>query len=336
MILLRHSMAFTLLLLLLVDPALADTTAIPSAKEQAQPVLPDAYRQIYAMVDGESELLVSFQDFYQYKRRNKYYHGQPPEAEYQTFVKTVRTEWLDQILLQHYLAKNNPDYTYDTVEVDSQVVRFDEQMQTVASWPLVRELYLKVYRQRLVRDLLYRAYQDKLRAETKLTEQEALAFYQQHPEKFTQPPRSRVSLILLAVDPSAGSLAWQEAKQQLDQVRFRLVNGEDFAETAAELSTDPTAQNGGDMGFVHEGSISGTAEEALTDIKPGEMTQVLTLLNGVAIFKLTERIPAEHHEFAAVKQRASDLALQNKQVSVWQDFIESLRKDAKIEILLNE
>ncbi|QSX30487.1 peptidyl-prolyl cis-trans isomerase [Shewanella cyperi] len=298
--------------------------------------LPPSYTQIYARIDGTPELLVSFQDFYQYKRRNKYYHSQPPEAEYASFLEGVKREWLEQIVLQNYLQQQKPDFRVDNNEVDAQVARFNEQMQNNPDWPLVKEAYLKVYRQRLLRDLLYRAYKDEFEKSVTVSEDEARQFYEQHPEKFTQPPRNRVSLILMAVDPSAGAEAWDSTRKQLEQVRFRIVNGESFAEMAREISTDPTAENGGDMGFVHKGSISNIADEALAKIVPGEMTPVLMLLNGMALFRLDERLPEQHHSFDEVKQRATGLVLQDKRVASWDKFITDLTQQAKVEILIQD
>lgn len=296
--------------------------------------LPEAYKKVYAMINGKPELLVSFQDFYQYKRKNKYYHGKPPESELQTFIESVQTELIDQILVHDYIDKNFPDFIYDQQEIDLQVKRFDEQMAGVESWNLVRVPYLAVYERRLIRDLLYRAYKDQFEAAIVISDDEIKNFYNDHPEKFTQPPRSRVSLILLGVDPSAGVAAWKESEALLNQIRFRIVNGESFAEMAKEFSTDPSSKNNGDMGFVHKGSISSVAQEAIDTLAPGEMTPVLTLLQGLALFQLTERVESEHHAFDEVKERASSLALQNKKVKKWNAFIESLRADAKVDILI--
>ncbi|QSX37700.1 peptidylprolyl isomerase [Shewanella sedimentimangrovi] len=313
---------------------LAVLAPVVMAEEPSKvPQLPPSYTQVYARIDGNPELLVSFQDFYQYKRRNKYYHSQPPEAEYASFLDAVKREWLEQIVLQNYLQQQKPDFQVDNNEVDAQVIRFDEQMQNNPDWPVVKDAYLKVYRQRLIRDLLYRAYKDEFEKSVTVSEEEARHFYEQHPEKFTQPPRNRVSLILMAVDPSAGAEAWNSTRKQLEQVRFRIVNGEDFAEMAREFSTDPSAENGGDMGFVHKGSISNIADEALSKIAPGEMTPVLMLLNGMALFRLDERLPEQHHSFDEVKQRAAGLALQEKSVASWEKFITELTQRAKVEIL---
>lgn len=298
--------------------------------------LPDAYTLPYINIDGNPHLVAEFQDFYQFKRRNKYYHGQPPETEYQSFVDSVREEWIEQILLDNYLRASNIEIPIDQQEIDTRAKKFEEQMVGVPSWKEVGPAYMPIYRKRLVRDLIYRSYKAQLFEETQVSETDVKVFYDKHPEKFTQPMRNNVSLILIGVAPSAGGVVWKEARTEMERIRFEIANGRDFAEMAEVYSTDPTADQGGDMGVVHKGSISSIAQTALNEIEPGDLTPVLTLLQGVALFKLNERFESEHHSFAEVKQRAAGLCLQNKQQQRWLGLMDDLRQKAKVDILIVE
>lgn len=294
-----------------------------------------AFQQRYIQVDTQGYSLADFQDYYHVERRNTYYHGEPPENEYQQFVEKVRDGWIDKILMQRYAIEQEQAFSVKQLEnFEQQVNAYSQRMEKMEGWGEVKDVYLPVLRQRLERESIAKQLEETTKAQVSVTESEAKAFYNQHPEKFTQPPRVRASLILIHVAPSAGTEVWQQAKTELERIRFEITNGADFAEMATLHSTDPTADQGGDMGYLHQGQISQTAEQELAKLKLGELSPVISLLNGQALFKLDERLSSVFHSFAEVAPRATGLKLQQKQEETWTEFLQSLRDNAKIDILI--
>lgn len=294
-----------------------------------------AFQKVYVQVDSERYSLADFQDYYHVERRNTYYHGEPPENEYQQFVEKVTDDWIDKILMQRYAMEQDQVFSVKQLEAfEQQVNTHAQRMENVEGWEEVKDAYLPILRQRLERESIAKQVEETIKAKVSVTEAEAKAFYNKHPEKFTQPPRVRASLILIGVAPSAGSAVWQQARTELERIRFEITNGEEFAEMATLHSTDPTADQGGDMGYLHQGQISETAEKELANLSLGELSPVITLLNGQALFRLDERLSSVYHSFAEVAPRATGLKLQQKQEETWSAFLQALRDNAKIDILI--
>ncbi len=160
-------------------------------------------------------------------------------------------------------------------------------------------------------------------------------FYQDNLAKFTTPPRLRLSVILLKVAPSAPVQAWQAAETEAKQLREKLESGASFAKQARLHSGDASAENGGDLGFVHQGMLSREAQQAVDTLEVGEVSAASTLLQGVALFRLEERQEAKVNPFEQVRERAQGLWQREQAEKAWQALLRSLRAKAKIEITDN-
>ena len=94
--------------------------------------------------------------------------------------------------------------------------------------------------------------------------------------------------------------------EAVDQVRMRVEAGEDFAELARELSEDPTAQMGGDLGWRNRLSFKGYPLMRLVfRAAPGQLVGPVDEGSGYAWYMVTDvrRVPIE--SVAAQVQRAA-------------------------------
>ena len=157
-------------------------------------------------------------------------------------------------------------------------------------------------------------------------------FYKANPDLFTEPAKNRVRVILLGVSPSAEAPAWQAAREEARRILEQLENGTSFEELARLHSSDPSAKDGGDMGFMHTGTLSPVAEEAIAQLKIGEVTEPIKVLEGIAIFQFVERKPEMLHEFADVTDRAEELWKRQRSEQQWNDLVAELRSDTRVNV----
>lgn len=113
-----------------------------------------------------------------------------------------------------------------------------------------------------------------------------------------------------------------ETEEEANQVLERLEAGEDFAALAEELSTDTgSAANGGDLGFVPQGSFVPAIDEAVFNLPIGQVSEPIETQFGWHIVEVLER---EERELSP-----SDYSqLQNSALSNW---ISEAREEAEIE-----
>lgn len=113
---------------------------------------------------------------------------------------------------------------------------------------------------------------DALRARTTFTDEEVQAFYEEYEPNIT------ASHILV------------EDKAVAEDLIKQINDGADFAELAAEHSTDGSASNGGSLGSFGRGQMVAEFEEAAFALKEGEMTQTpVETEHGFHIILLTEK-----------------------------------------------
>jgi peptidyl-prolyl cis-trans isomerase C len=162
-------------------------------------------------------------------------------------------------------------------------------------------------------------------------EAEAKAFYDQHPEYFTQPEAIRVSEILIKVDPKAEGAKKQEARKKLEEIQKRLQKGEDFAILAKDFSQSASAAQGGDLGTVPRGRMPKDFEDAAFSLKPGEVSGVVETGLGFQLIKVHEKTPQKVVPFKEVEEKIRQHLVNQKLKQRVEDYLTEVKKTAKIE-----
>jgi parvulin-like peptidyl-prolyl isomerase len=138
--------------------------------------------------------------------------------------------------------------------------------------------------------------------------------------------------ILLAVEPSAARQVWDAATREAEAIVRRIRGGADFAEQARLSSNDPSAENGGDMGYMHAGMLPDALQARVNEFKVGEVADPIETLQGIAVLRLEDRIPAKLQPFDRVADRARDLLHREIKEKAWKDFSDKLRNSATVVI----
>jgi peptidyl-prolyl cis-trans isomerase D len=98
-------------------------------------------------------------------------------------------------------------------------------------------------------------------------------YYTEHAKEFETPRQVRASHLLVSVPQTGGSEAEDKARAKVADAIRRVKGGEDFGKLAAEMSEDPGSKTrDGDLGWVKKGEMVPQFEEALFNLKQGELT----------------------------------------------------------------
>ncbi len=96
------------------------------------------------------------------------------------------------------------------------------------------------------------------------------AYYNTHPDEFTEPAKVDLNYVLLYKDASPRDRV--EIQQTLVEIRERLDEGENFDYLARQYSDDPSSAEGGYLGWVGRGDMVQAFDEASFNLAQGEIS----------------------------------------------------------------
>lgn len=262
--------------------------------------------------------------------RGKFYHGKPPDDEIAQLQRDVADQMVANILI--FREAKQRGITADAEEVDKILQGYEQRYANSEQWKQNREKLLPGLTSRLERDSLLKKFEAMIRNVPMPDEREINEYYLANPDKFTEPEQIRVAVILLKVDPSSTEAVWKTAEEEAVAIKKRLDGGDEFGSLAKIHSGDPSAQNGGDMGYLHRGMLQDTAQDVLDKAKPGEITPHVHLLEGVAIFRLTDRKISKLNTLEKVHDRARDLLMRDQSEAAWKLLITKLKKETPTKV----
>ncbi len=311
----------------------AEALATEPVAEDARPNRPNRPSAMapFATVGKD---IITWQDYrnaYNSEAGNRFFHGKPSDDVLASYQREVATKLVNDALLVQEAKRRK--LKPDDAAVNQELQKYDQRFGSDPKWPEARKRVLPQITKRLQNENLLSQLEELVRNVPPPTMKQLHDYYDAHPEKFTAPPQPRVSVILLRVDPSSPDEDWNKAMEEGEGLVKRLRAGEDFATLARDYSGDTvTAEEGGDMGYLHTGMLPGLPEEVVSKLQPGETADPVKLLEGVAIFRLTDRIQPPPSSFESSQERVAKLLIKDQSDMAWDSLIAKLRKKARIHV----
>ena len=118
-------------------------------------------------------------------------------------------------------------------------------------------------------------------------------------------PRYELSEIFIDSGRAGGT---SEAMSGAQQLVSQIQQGAPFAAVARQFSNAATAANGGDMGWVSASELPSELAAAVDQMRPGQLSQPITVADGVYVLQLRDRRTAAGAVVVSLKQAAVRLA----------------------------
>ncbi|HHN47251.1 MAG TPA: hypothetical protein ENN09_07400 [Planctomycetes bacterium] len=138
----------------------------------------------------------------------------------------------------------------------------------------------------------------------KVTETELLTFYAANAAMYEEPPRVRISHILIRGVDDAGRQKWDKAEKVANAVLEKALAGEDFSALARRFSEDAkTATRGGDLGFADPDAFEwgpGIIQHAYA-MREGEVAGPVRSLWGFHVVRVLQKIPGIRPDFDKIR-----------------------------------
>lgn len=156
-------------------------------------------------------------------------------------------------------------------------------------------------------------------------EEEIQTYFDENEESFAQAEQVEASHILVEDEATA------------KEILEKLEAGEDFAEVAAEYSTDTTtSESGGDVGYFSSGDMVEAFEEAAFALEIDEISEPVETEYGFHIIKVTDKIEAAEADFESSKEEIETTLYESKIDEEYYVWIEEKMAEYEIENSLSE
>ena len=144
---------------------------------------------------------------------------------------------------------------------------------------------------RMVKDKML---QDQVRADilkgVAVTPAEVKDFFRKQPQDSLPTVGTEYEIVQIVKRPPVSIDEKLRIKDQLYQIRKRILEGESFATMAILYSEDPgSAKKGGELGFTGRGEFAPEFETAAFNLRDGEISEVIETQFGFHIIQLIER-----------------------------------------------
>ncbi|WP_243323226.1 peptidylprolyl isomerase [Geothrix sp. SG200] len=188
-------------------------------------------------------------------------------------------------------------------------------------------------------DLLAREYLAKeseaLQKKLAVSDDDVKAFYEKHKDRFKQPELASVRHILVSVkrEGEEKGLSEAAAKAKIAKIQAELKKGAKFDALAKKYSDDPGSKENG--GLYEDADPSTWVPEfgAAARTQPiGKVGAPVKTQFGYHLVKVESRKPAREVPFEEAKQVAEQGAQRERQAAIWNELMDSLRKEIPFEL----
>lgn len=308
----------------------APSAAASEAAKQAAPAQSTPEQSIFARVGDAVITHAEYDNALVSAARSKFYHGRAPEKDVAALQRSVADDLVTRVLLLREARRRG--MAADQSEIRKALDGYEQRYGNSEHWKKNKDNILPGLTARLEEDNLLAQLEKRTRAVPDPESDAVKAYYEANADKFTEPERVRVSVILIPVDPASMVETWDKAAEEISGILKRIREGADFGDMARAHSKVPSAAQGGDMGYLHKGMLPGPVQELLATMKPGDLSEPLRLLEGVGLLRLVDRIEPKLHELARVEQRARELLKRDNANAAWTNLIAELKKATPAQI----
>jgi peptidyl-prolyl cis-trans isomerase C len=168
-----------------------------------------------------------------------------------------------------------------------------------------------------------------------VTDQASKDYYDKNPQSFKQPEQVKASHILIKVDPAVDAEKKAEARKKIEGIQKELKEGKEFSALAKEHSEDPSAPQGGDLGYFRRGQMVKPFEDAAFGLKKDEISDIVETSFGYHLIKVYDKKPERTVEYPEAKEKIAEYLKQEKAKEEVKLFVKKLRDQADVKKTLS-
>ncbi len=261
------------------------------------------------------------------------YSGTELDTQFRELSKNLLRDLIDQDLM----VQKAKDID---LNVDTDVVRRLDEIRAGSNLATQADLQSEVEKQGMAwedfvdnikRNLLMREVIGReVGSRVIVSHDEARKYFEEHRTHFTSPGGVHLAQILISNEKHKP----EEAEKRAKDAAAELKAGQRWADVVKKYSDDPTANEGGDVGFLKEGTLSPEVAQVVAKLDTGDTSDTIRSKYGYLILKVLERRSAGIPRFEEVEQRVEEEIYNQKMQPALRQYLTTLRKESYISLAL--
>ncbi len=186
---------------------------------------------------------------------------------------------------------------------------------------------------------------EQIKGKIDIADEDVKKYYEDNKLKFHRPEAYHTRHILAAIFPpdmlkstpvaelqSKREELTRKAEERIDVILKELKEGANFEELAKEKSDDEASRkSGGDLDVIYKGVFDPSFDEAVSKLKPGEISGKVETRFGFHVIKLIEKHPPEQAPFEEMEKAIQKHLFMEEAKDLVAAYVEKLKKEAKIQ-----
>lgn len=145
------------------------------------------------------------------------------------------------------------------------------------------------FRDMIRNQMLTSKLEGEITGDVKITPSEVKAFFNKIPKDSIPNIDAQVEMEQIVVYPKLGQDAVYEVREKLLDLRKRIMEGESFETLAILYSSDGSASNGGEIGYMSKGELDPEYAKAAFSLKKGQVSKIVESQFGYHLIQLIDR-----------------------------------------------
>jgi peptidyl-prolyl cis-trans isomerase SurA len=158
---------------------------------------------------------------------------------------------------------------------------------------------------------------------------EVKKYYEEHQKDFVRPEQVALAEIFLSTDGKSPE-EMSSVEKKAEDLRNRVVKGEDFNEIAKHFSEGSTAKDGGSLGTFEHGQLSKQLEDIVFKMDKGQMTEVIQTKTGFEVLKVEAHFEAGLQPQDKVENEIMNRIYAQKMQPTMRDYLGQLREQSYV------
>jgi peptidyl-prolyl cis-trans isomerase D len=153
---------------------------------------------------------------------------------------------------------------------------------------------------------------DDFKKDIVVSDKEIESYYHENIKNYSSPEKVKARHILIRVDQNSDDKTIEEKRNEIEDIRQKIISGSSFEEMAKKYSQGPSAPQGGDLGEFEKHDMVKSFSDAAFSLEEGKISEPVRTQFGWHLVKVEKKMPASVKKIDDVKALIESFLLTRK------------------------